>query len=235
LPRPGNNTPIMAHKIQIKATRRNESGSAASRQLRRDGRIPAILYGGSGGPQSLEIPATLLVDALNQASSENVLVDLEIEGEGGGTLLAIIQDVQHHPLRDTVLHLDLHEIRADQKIQTHVPLHETGEPDGVRNSGGVMDHVMRSLHVECLPADLPGEITVDVSHLVLNQALHVGDIALPKGVTALHPAEQVVFRVHEPRIIAEPEPAAAAAPAAEPEVITEKKKDEKAEPAAESK
>ncbi|MEO0454808.1 MAG: 50S ribosomal protein L25 [Verrucomicrobiota bacterium] len=193
----------MSEHLKLKASKRDQIGSSASSRLRRDGQIPAILYG-AGDPQTLEVNTKEFIEAIQSSSSENALVDLTIEDEGSKSHLALIQSVQHHPIKDTVLHIDFHEVRNDQKIQAHVPLVELGTATGVKNKGGVMDHLVRELHIECFPADLPSEIEVDVSHLDLEQAIHVSDIALPNGVTALNPPDVTVFMIHPPRVSTAP-------------------------------
>ncbi len=218
----------MSEHISLQASRRDQLGSNAVNRLRHEGRIPAILYG-SGDPQPLEISSRDFVEALHKSTSENALVDLTIEDEGKKSHLALIQDVQHHPIKDSILHIDFHEVRADQKIQAHVPITEIGNPDGVKNKGGVLDHLVRELHVECLPKDLPSEIEVDITHLDLEQALHVSDIQLPAGVIALNPPDVTVFMIHPPRV-SSGTTEDGAEPAKEPEVIGKSEADATKEP-----
>lgn len=214
----------MSEHIQLTASHRSNIGRGGVRKLRRKGKVPAILYG-SGDPQPLEVSAVAFIEALQSSESENVLVDLTIEG--GKSRLAMVQEVQHHPIKDTVLHVDFHEVRQDQKIQAYVPIHEEGIPDGVKNGGGILDHNIRELHIECLPKDLPSHITVDISHLGLEQALHVKELTLPAGVTAVHDGDLPVFMVHPPRV--KTDDGTADGSAAEPEVIRRKKEDADAE------
>ncbi|MGF1677607.1 MAG: 50S ribosomal protein L25 [Candidatus Methylacidiphilales bacterium] len=215
----------MSQRIQLTATRRQRTGRGGSIKVRSEGHVPAVLYG-AGEPQSLQVSAVSFIEALQSVESENVLVNLHIEGEGASakTHLALIQEVQHHPIKDTVLHIDFHEVRQDQKIQAHVPIHEEGVADGVKNSGGILDHLIRSLHIECLPNDLPSHVTVDVSGLKLGESILVKDLQLPSGVSAVQDADLPVFMVHAPRVQADD--AAAADAVKEPEVITKKKTEE---------
>lgn len=212
----------MSERINLTASRREKSGRGGVRKLRSAGKVPAVLYG-AGEPASLELDTVAFIEAIQEAESDNVLVNLSIDGDKAKSHLALIQEIQHHPIKDTVLHIDFHEVRQDQKIQANVPIHEEGTPEGVKNGGGILDHVIRELHVECLPNDLPTHITVDVSGLGLEQAIHVNELALPDGVTALNDGELPVFMVHPPRVkeTAGDEEASAA----EPEVIGEKKKE----------
>ncbi len=213
----------MSERINLTASRREKSGRGGVRKLRAAGKLPAVLYG-AGEPASLELDTVSFIEAIQEAESDNVLVNLNIDGESAKSHLALIQEIQHHPIKDTVLHIDFQEVRQDQKIQANVPVHEEGTPDGVKNGGGILDHVIRELHVECLPKDLPTHITVDVSGLGLEQAVHVNELTLPEGVTALHDGEQPVFMVHPPRVKETTDEEEASA-VTQPEVIGEKKEE----------
>jgi len=216
----------MAKKLQLKAKTRTESGKGAVKRMRSQGVVPAVIYGPHMKPINLGVAVKELEKMLHGATSENVLVDLQVD-EGGKTnsRLALIQEVQHHPYEDTILHIDFHEVLATEKLRTSVPVRPVGEPSGVKNGGGVLEYVMRELRVECLPQDLPDVLEVNVEKMEISQSIHVGDITPPAGVTLLDDKGQTVFLVAAP--ITEEELAAmteaAAAPSAEPEVITAKK------------
>jgi large subunit ribosomal protein L25 len=216
----------MAKQIQLKAKSREEAGKTRVRRLRKTGAIPGIVYGAHTKPVTVAINADDFTKALHHATSENVLVDLQVE-EGGKakSRLTLIQEVQHHPVTDMILHVDFHEVSATEKLRTAVPVRAIGEPAGVKTGGGILEYVMRDLRVECLPKDLPEVVEVNVEKLEIGQGIHVGDIQAPPGVTLLDQKEQAVFIVAAP--ITEEELAAmteaAAATAAEPEVIGEKK------------
>jgi large subunit ribosomal protein L25 len=218
----------MAQKVQLKVKARSEIGKGAVKRLRAQGAVPAVIYGAH--TKALNVVVTLkdLEKALHHATSENVLVDLEVD-EGGKTnnRLALIQEVQHHPYEDTILHIDFHEVKATEKLRASVPVRPVGEPAGVKTGGGILEYVMRELRVECLPKDLPEVIEVNVEALEIGQSIHVGNMTAPPGVTLLDDKGQTVFLVVAP--ITEEELAAmteaAAAPAAEPEVITAKKEE----------
>ena len=218
----------MAQKVQLKAKTRAEIGKGAVKRMRSQGAVPAVIYGAHSKPVNLTIGAEELEKALHGATSENVLVDLTVE-EGGKTNkhLALIQEVQHHPYEDTILHIDFHEVVATEKLRANVPVRPIGEPAGVKTGGGILEYVMRELRVECLPQDLPEVVEVNVEVLEIGQSIHVGDVTPPKGVTLLDDKGQTVFLVAAP--ITEEELAAmteaAAAPSAEPEVITAKKEE----------
>jgi len=218
----------MAKTVQLKAKARTGSGRGAAKRLRAEGVVPGVIYGARTKPLHVSVGLEELGKVLHDATSENVLVDLQVD-EGGTTKnrLALIQEVQHHPYEDTVLHIDFHEVLATEKLRTRVPVRPVGEPAGVKNGGGVLEFVMRELHVECLPQDLPDVIEVNVEKLEISQSIHIGDITPPAGVALLDGKGQTVFLVAAP--ITEEELAAmteaAAAPSAEPEVITAKKEE----------
>jgi large subunit ribosomal protein L25 len=222
----------MANRVKLKAAERSNLGRTAIKRTRAAGLVPAVLYGRSQA-QPLEVNRVELAQMLNSSTSENILVDLEIGA--GKNRMAILQDIQKDPLKDTVLHVDFHEIDETMKLHVEVPVIELGEPVGVKTGGGVLDHVLRTLRVECLPKDLPSSIDVDVSKLEIGQAIHVGEISLPAGVTVMNAKDLAVFIVHAPKTEEEiaAETATPTAEAQSPEVIKEKKEgDEAAAPAA---
>jgi large subunit ribosomal protein L25 len=218
----------MAQKLQLKAKTRTETGKGAAKRLRGQGVVPAVIYGAHTKPINVAVAVKDLETVLHRATSENVLVDLQVDEDGKTkNRLALIQEVQHHPFEDTILHIDFHEVRATEKLRTNVPVRPIGEPAGVKTGGGVLEYVMRELRVECLPKDLPELIEVNVEKLEIGQSIHVGEIAVPPGVALLDDKGQTVFLVVAP--ITEEELAAmteaAAAPSAEPEVITAKEEE----------
>lgn len=214
----------MSERIELNAAPRQLTGRSGVNKLRAAGKLPAVLYGASD-PQPLELTTVDFIEAFQSAESENVLVNLNIEGEGkqAKAHLALIQEIQHHPIKDTVLHIDFHEVRKDQKIQANVPIHEIGSPIGVKDQGGILDHLIRELHVECLPEALPSYIEVDISGLRMEESVTVADLNLPDGVIAMVDAEQPVFMVHPPRVKEEDE---TPSEDVQPEVIGEKKDDD---------
>jgi len=221
----------MAKTIQLKAEPRNAAGTTASKTVRKSGKVPAVIYGRHQQPQNLQLDAHALALALGKSGGEHVLVNLEISG--GGTSLALIQDVQHHPVKRHIVHLDFHALKEDEVMHTTVPVIGFGEPAGVKTGGGLLEQIIRALDVECLPKDLPENITIDVSGLNIGDSIHVNQIGLPAGVTARIPGDAVVFHCAAPTVEAEPTPAAGEA-AATPEVLKEKKEGEAA-PAADAK
>ena len=138
--------------------------------------------------------------------------------------------MQHHPVSGAILHVDLHAIAMDELMTVEVPVETTGEAEGVKTGGGVLEVILRELEIECLPADLPASITVDVSSLNIGDSIHVNSLKLPKGVTVLNDAELTVVSVAAPTVVEELEPSTAPA-GAQPEVLSEKKPDATATPA----
>ena len=221
----------MAKQVTLSARHRTDVGRNSVKQLRTRGSVPAVIYGHKDQPANLEINAREITKLLAHAVGENILVELQIAGDKGATSkLSLIQEVQHHPVRREILHVDFLEVATDEVLHTEVPVEPTGEADGVKNYGGLLEHSLRSLHIECLPKDLPEIILVDVSALGVNQSLHVRDIPLPQGVKATSDPDLTVFIVAESKT--EVEPVATAASTAGPEVIREKKPVEGADSAA---
>lgn len=210
----------MAKQVKLSARPRAESGRNAVKQVRTRGSVPAVIYGGKGAPANLEVSLKDIKSLLSHAVGENILVDLEIT-EGGSTTnrLSLIQEVQHHPVRGDIIHVDFHAVSMTEEIEAEIVLEPVGEPVGVKTFGGLLQQNMRTLPISCLPKDLPELITVDVSGLNVGEYLHVKDIPLPSGVTAAIDGELTVFLVSEPTVAEEPAPAAVAAP----EVLKEKK------------
>ena len=210
--------------VALKAYPRSQVQRAEVTKLRRAGRVPATIYGRQAQPQNLEVDYDEISDLLHHSVSENVLVDLSVENDPRAKRLALVQDVQHHPLSAKVLHLDLHEVAENEKVTVQVPVETTGEAAGVKNGGGTLEHVLHKLKVRCLPKDLPEEIIIDVTALEIGKSIHLGEITPPAGVEIIGEKSRTVVAVAAPR--AEEEVAATAAPAAgDVELIKEKKED----------
>jgi large subunit ribosomal protein L25 len=193
------------------------------KKLRDGGRVPAVIYGRLNAPQNLEIGAKDLELLIHKAASENILVDLAVDG---AKRLALVQEVQHHPLTGKFLHVDLHEVTETEKVTVTVPVETVGEAAGVKSNGGVLEHVLFKLKVRGLPKDLPEALEVDVTALEIGQSLHIGEIKAPAGVEILGGKKVVVISVAAPVTEAqEAEAEAAAAGPAEPEMIKEKKEE----------
>jgi large subunit ribosomal protein L25 len=210
----------MAKQVKLSATRRSAIGRSAVRKIKAQGGVPAVIYGGKAKPEPLQVDKRAISNMLSHASGENVLVELEIDGESGGRL-ALVQEVQHSPVGGEILHVDFHAVSMDEMIEADVPLEPTGTAEGVKTFGGLLEQNVRTLEIECLPRDLPDVITVDVSHLNIGDSIHVREIKLPEGVTTRVPPELTAFSVLAPTV--EEAPTATVEAAAAPEVITAKK------------
>lgn len=201
------------------------------KKLRATGRVPAVIYGRRAAPQNLELNVKDFEDLLHHAASETALVDLAVSGDARPKRLALLQEVQHHPLSRQVLHVDLHEVKEDEKVTITVPVETFGEAAGVKTGGGVLEHVLFRIKVRALPKDLPELINVDVTHLEIGQAIHLGEIPVPPGVEVLGDKKVPVIAVSAP--LTEEQAAAAEAVSTEgltePEMIREKKEGEEGE------
>ncbi len=211
----------MAKQVKLTATRRTGIGRSAVRKIKAQGAVPAVIYGGKSQPESLQVSKRDISNILSHASGENVLVEIEIEGEAGR--VALMQEVQHSPLGGDILHVDFHAISMDEMIEADVPLEPTGIAEGVKTFGGLLEQNIRSLEIECLPKDLPDFISVDVSKLNIGDSIHVRDLPLPEGVTTRVQPDLTAFSCVAPTV--EVEPAAGAEAPAAPEVITAKKEE----------
>lgn len=213
----------MAKQVKLTARPRSESGRNAVKTVRTRGSVPAIIYGGKEAPANLEVSKKELDALLSHAVGENILVELEIEDGGKVTnRLSLIQEIQHHPVRGEVIHVDFHAVSMTEEIEADVVLEPTGESVGVKTGGGLLQQNMRSLPIRCLPRNLPEVINVDVSALNVGESLHVADLKLPEGVSAAIDGELTVFLVSEPTVS---DDSASSSAATSPEVLKEKKSD----------
>ena len=206
--------------VILKSTRREGVGKGVARRLRETGNVPAIYYGRGEEPVALSLHAKELETLLHGASGSNVIVDLKVEGAAAADRKAILREVQRHPVRGTILHVDLQHISLSERITVEVPIVLVGVPTGVKDGGGILEHILREVEVECLPTDIPQNFTIDVSHLNIGDSVHVSDIT--KGnVEVLTEAEQPVATVVPPTVLEEVKPAEEAP--AEPELVKKEK------------
>jgi len=205
---------------------RSLSKRSGVKQLRSRSRVPAVIYGGKSAAQNLELKLTDIEDLIHHSASENVLVDLAVEGDARAQRLALVQAVQHHPLSGKVLHVDFHEIVETEKVTVTVPVEAVGEAIGVKN-GGVLEHVLFKIKIRGLIKDIPEIINVDVTALEIGKAVHLGELPLPAGVEALGEKGIPVIACAAPVTEAQEQAAEAAATTAagEPEMIKEKKEE----------
>lgn len=217
------------NELHLEAEVRSGAGKSVTRKMRTAGNVPGILYGLEDKPVMLGINSRTLHKMLHSASSENVLVDLAIGKSNAVKVL--LKDVQHHPVTNKVVHVDFQRVDLTKKIIIAVPVHLIGVADGVRSGGGVQEFIMRELEVSCLPTDIPTHIEVDVSKLGIGDAVHVSDLQLEK-IEIVSDPHRTIVSVQPPTVTKLPEAGegvegAEAEEAKEPEVIAEKKAEER--------
>jgi large subunit ribosomal protein L25 len=227
-------------EVKIEAISRPDSGKGVARKSRANGKIPGVVYGKGEEPLAIEIDHNHFHTVMRTVTSENLLVDLAIDGVQSKKK-AIIRDMQRDPVDGKLLHIDFQHISLTEKIRVQVPVVLEGVPDGVKNFGGIVNWMVRDLEVSCLPTDIPDKFVLDISPLKIHESLHVKNI-VAENVEILESPEETIVSVVPPTIIKEAAPvaaegeaaaaaAAAAAPteegAAEPEVISEKKAEER--------
>jgi large subunit ribosomal protein L25 len=200
--------------IEIAARKREMQGTGPARRMRRMGRVPGVLYGGDKNPVSLELDHKDLYLNLRNEKFHASILTLDI---GGAKEQVLLRSVSMHPYRPQVQHIDFQRISKDKKIHMRVPLHfvNAEKSPGVKEQGGVVNHVLNELHIVCFPDDLPEFVEVDLSNLAVGKSLHARELSLPKGVElSMHKAEDpVVATVVVPQLITEEEEAAQAAAA----------------------
>ena len=200
----------MAKKTSLKAAPRARTGSGRLNQMRREGWLPSVIYGRGVENKNLKVDAKSFIELLAKSSSDNIVINLEIEGEG--TRLAFLQAIQHDPMSGIAVHADFLAIDDKTEITAHIPAHINGEAPGVK-TGGVIEQYVHAIEIVCLPDDLPDSIELDVTALQLGDSLHLGDITYPKGVRPTHAADVVVVHIGRAGSGADLEAAAAAEPA----------------------
>src|SRR5436309_12681147 len=184
--------------VALNAFPRSLARRAGAKRLRAAGRIRAIIYGRQAQPQNLEVNAKEMETLIHHSVSENLLVDLEVKEDARPKRLALVQEVQHHPLSGQVLHVDFHEVAENEKVTVMVPVETVGEAVGVKTGGGVLEHVLFRIKARALPKDLPESLNVDVSHLEIGKSVTLGDITPPEGVEFLGEKKIVVLAVAAP-------------------------------------
>ena len=182
---------------QFPAATRTVSGKGTARKLRAAGKIPAVIYGHGRAPQSLELDGHTFTRLLEKVSYLTTVIELTIDGTMARTL---IRELQRHPVKRDILHVDFQELVAGEKVTIRVPLKFVGTPEGVRTGGGILDETVRELHISVDPAEIPNHIDVDVAHLQVGKSLHVRDVKAPAGVTILTDAAEPIARVQAPRV-----------------------------------
>jgi large subunit ribosomal protein L25 len=212
---------------QLSASTRNSSGKGAARKLRSAGQIPAVIYGHAREPQPLAVPAREVEKLLERVSAESTVIDLDVSGTVARTL---IREIQRHPFKKQILHIDFQELVAGEKVSVNVPIVLTGTPEGVRVSGGILSQVMSELTIRVDPVNIPRRVEADVTNVSIGHSLHVSDLKVPDGVEILDEPEATVAVVSAPKVEVEPVAVVEGAePSAEPELIRKTKEDEEGE------
>ncbi len=204
----------MKTAFELAAEFRETQGKGASRRLRREGKVPAILYGGHLQARALTLSHQKLALMLENERFYSTILSLKV---GEETQAAILKDVQRHPYKNAIVHVDFQRVEENEKIRIAIPLHFKNEATapGVKSQGGLVSHMRTEVEVTCLPKDLPEFIEVDLGNLALNESIHLSQLKVPEGVQLieLQKEDAAVVAIHSPRA-EEPEPAAAAAAAA---------------------
>jgi len=215
----------------VATPREGKFNKNAARRVRVSGKIPAVVYGAGQEAVAVAVDPRVITKILHSDSGHNTIFDLDVTG--AALVKAMIVDWQHEPIKGALLHIDLKRIAMDKAMRVSVPIQLTGTPLGVRSQGGILEHVMREVEIECLPGDIPSHLDVDVSALELHGVIHVSDLPHSGSIKFLGDEGATVAHVTTIREVAEPEVAAVAV--AEPEVAKKGKGDAEAAPAADAK
>jgi large subunit ribosomal protein L25 len=223
----------MAQQANLQVATRSNTGKGAARSLRREGKVPGVIYGHNRQAEALAIDSGALNKMLIGISAGTTVLDVVVDGRPA--VKALIREIQRDSVRPAeILHLDLYEVRADETVTLAVPIHLVGVPDGVRNFGGVLDHVLRELEIEVLPADIPEHVELDVTALTIGHSLFVRDVRIEKA-EILNDPDTPVCTVVAPRAEEAPAPVEETAAIAEPELIRKPKAEGEGEGEAEPK
>lgn len=190
----------MTMEVRLRAEKRQGQGKGDARKLRAEGRVPAVLYGKDTDAQALSIEAHEAELLFQSISVENTMVDLEIQGEKQ-PVRTLIREIQTHPYRPLLYHVDFYRIREGETLELEIPVHITGTAPGVKNAGGILQQSIHEVPVRCLPSQIPDSIEVDVSSLDLGSTIHVSDLRVGEGVEILLDPEQVICSVVAPKVV----------------------------------
>ncbi|MHB8732288.1 MAG: 50S ribosomal protein L25 [bacterium] len=206
-------------RVSLSVLERTAKGKSAAKRARREGLVPAVVYGRGRTPRPVSLGRKDLVAALHTAG-RNALIDLRIAQDGDAqTEVAMIEEIQRDHIRREILHVDLHLISLTEALEVSVPVVLSGTPEGVTSGGGVLEQVRREIEVRCLPTQIPDRFTVDVSGLRVGASIHVSELKVAEGIEILTPPEEVIAAVVAAVVEEEAAPAAEAEAAAEPEVL----------------
>lgn len=209
--------------ITLNGELRDGRGKGPARQARLRGLVPGVMYGKGEGSLTVNVDLKELVTAMAGHSGSNVIIDFKVRGQESVERKALLRDVQRDPISGTITHIDFQQIDMGREIVVDVPIHITGTSIGVKDYGGILEFPIRSVSVKCLPTNIPDAITVDVSKLMVHDAIHAGDLAV-ENARIMNDPDAVVITISSPALEKGPQAAAeGAAAAAEPEVIGAKK------------
>ena len=209
--------------VPLKARQREGLGKQAVRKIQAEKRIPAVVYGSGIKTTSIEVSSDDFWRVIHTKAGENVVIQLAVSGHKSFEKTVVIKEIQHHPVTDSIVHVDFNAVSLTEKIKVKVLLHVKGEAPGIKE-GGVMDMVHHEIEVECLPTNIPERLDADISALNIGDSIHVREISFPTGVQPQLPGDEVVVAIHAPK--AEEVPVVEEAGVAEPEVIGKEKKEE---------
>ena len=209
----------------LSAEVRTETGKGVARKLRSAGRVPAVVYGHARESQALSLQTRELEKLLSSIATGSTVVELTL---GGATTKTLIREVQRHPFKKQILHVDFQELVAGEKVTVEIPLVFVGIPEGVRLSGALLEQILHSLEVLVDPANIPNHIDVDVTNLAMGHSLHVNELTLPPGLEVLTDEDATVCAVVAPRAVVEETPAEGVEAVPEPELIRKPKEEEEA-------
>ena len=191
----------MSKETTLKAERREGTGKGVARKLRAAGQLPAVVYGGDGDTDHISLNAHDAEYLFRKISVDNTIVEIDIEGEKG-TVQTLVREIQTHPWKAHVLHVDFLRIQKGVAVEMDVPLHLVGTPVGVQMSGGIVEQIVHDLGVRCIPSKIPEVIDVDISAMDVGDVLHASDIDLGEGVELMISGEQTICMVNQPRAVA---------------------------------
>jgi large subunit ribosomal protein L25 len=215
--------------VSLSANARDGKGKGAARSLRSQGQVPAVIYGHGRDPQALALNARDLDKMLSHIQAESTVIEVTV---GGHTAKTLIREIQRHPIKRQILHVDFQALVAGEKVTVSIPIVLQGIPEGVRLEGGVLDQTLREIEIEVDPSNIPDHVEYDVTNMVIGDSVHISDLKVPEGVEVLDDPETSVAVLAAPRAVIEETPVVAEAvegepgAVAEPEVIGRGKEDE---------
>lgn len=210
--------------MTLASSRRVGVGKGPARRLRAAGHVPAVYYGRGEAPVPLSIRAKDLDELFDKSEGSNVIVDLSFEGEAAADRKALIREIQRDPVGGHVLHVDLQHISLTERITVEVPIELVGIPVGVKDGGGILEHLLRELEIECLPTEIPANVAIDVTALGIGDSLHVSDLSVPNA-TIWTERGRTIATVVPPTVLEAPKVEEVVEVAAEPELVKEKEKE----------